>query len=196
MTQTRPRVDPKTVLGSGKLQDLMIRAFQRDVDLVIVDQDLTPTQARNLAERLELRVIDRTQRALVSMRRINEILAVEPDIQDRSLPPAGERQIEGRIEFRDLSFAYGDEEVLHHIDLEIPQGTTQGIIGRVGAGKTTLARLIPRLIQTDSGQLLIDDPILSAQPRLQISFGYNAPVVTSPCFGVLLSWQPSQERFG
>lgn len=101
-------------------------------------------------------VIDRTQRALVSMRRINEILAVEPDIQDRSLPPAGERQIEGRIEFRDLSFAYGDEEVLHHIDLEIPQGTTQGIIGRVGAGKTTLARLIPRLIQTDSGQLLID----------------------------------------
>ena len=61
VTQTRPRVDPKTLLGSGKLQDLMIRAFQRDVDLVIVDQDLTPTQARNLAERMELRVIDRTQ---------------------------------------------------------------------------------------------------------------------------------------
>ena len=61
VTQTRPRVDPKTVLGSGKLQDLMIRAFQRDVDLVIVDQDLTPTQARNLGDRMELRVIDRTQ---------------------------------------------------------------------------------------------------------------------------------------
>jgi GTP-binding protein HflX len=61
VTQTRPRVDPKTVLGSGKLQDLMIRAFQRDVDLVIVDQDLTPTQARNLGARMELRVIDRTQ---------------------------------------------------------------------------------------------------------------------------------------
>ena len=61
VTQTRPRVDPKTVLGSGKLQDLMIRAFQRGVDLVIVDQDLTPTQARNLGARMELRVIDRTQ---------------------------------------------------------------------------------------------------------------------------------------
>ena len=61
ITQQRPRVDAKTVVGSGKLQDLMIRAFQSGVDLVIVDQDLTPTQARNLAERMELRVIDRTQ---------------------------------------------------------------------------------------------------------------------------------------
>ena len=61
VTQNRPRVDPKTVLGAGKLDDLVIRAFQNDVDLVIVDQDLTPTQARNLGERMELRVIDRTQ---------------------------------------------------------------------------------------------------------------------------------------
>ncbi len=61
VTQSRPRVHPKTVLGSGKLEDLVIRAFQNDVDLVIVDQDLTPTQARNLGERMELRVIDRTQ---------------------------------------------------------------------------------------------------------------------------------------
>ncbi|MBW2273571.1 MAG: GTPase HflX [Deltaproteobacteria bacterium] len=61
VTQQRPRVDPKTVVGQGKLQDLMIRAFQRDVDLVIFDQDLTPTQARNLSARMELRVIDRSQ---------------------------------------------------------------------------------------------------------------------------------------
>ena len=101
-------------------------------------------------------VVDRTQRALVSMRRINEILAAEPEIQDQVLPARNERQITGHIAFRDLSFSYGDEKVLHHIDLEIPQGTTLGIIGRVGAGKTTLARLVPRLIQTDPGQLLID----------------------------------------
>ena len=59
--QRRPRVDAKTLLGSGKLRDLVVRAFQRDVDLIIVDQDLTPTQGRNLATRMELRVIDRTQ---------------------------------------------------------------------------------------------------------------------------------------
>ena len=61
VTQQRARVDPKTVLGRGKLEDLVIRAFQSDVDLVIFDQNLTPTQARNLAELMELRVIDRTQ---------------------------------------------------------------------------------------------------------------------------------------
>jgi GTP-binding protein HflX len=61
ITQNRKQVDPKTVIGQGKLQDLVIRAFQADVDLVIFDQDLSPTQARNLAERMELRVIDRTQ---------------------------------------------------------------------------------------------------------------------------------------
>ncbi len=61
VTQKRPRVDPKTVVGAGKLDDLVIRAFQSDIDLVIVDQNLTATQARNLGERMELRVIDRTQ---------------------------------------------------------------------------------------------------------------------------------------
>ena len=61
VTQHRPRVDPKYALGEGKLQDVVIRAFQNDVDLVIFDQNLTPAQARNLGERMELRVIDRTQ---------------------------------------------------------------------------------------------------------------------------------------
>ena len=61
LVQGRPRPDPKTVLGAGKLQDLMIRCFQSDVDLVIFDDDLSASQARNLGERLDLRVIDRTQ---------------------------------------------------------------------------------------------------------------------------------------
>jgi GTP-binding protein HflX len=61
ITQARPKPDPKFVVGSGKLSDLVIQCFQHDVDLVIFDQDLTPTQARNLASRMELRVIDRTQ---------------------------------------------------------------------------------------------------------------------------------------
>jgi GTP-binding protein HflX len=61
ITQSRPRVDPKTLIGAGKLSDLVIRCFQQDVELVIFDQDMTATQARNLAERMELRVIDRTQ---------------------------------------------------------------------------------------------------------------------------------------
>jgi GTP-binding protein HflX len=61
ITQHRPQVDPRTLIGAGKLQELVIRCFQQDVDLVIFDGELTPSQARNLAERLDLRVIDRTQ---------------------------------------------------------------------------------------------------------------------------------------
>jgi GTP-binding protein HflX len=61
VTQQRGRPDPRTLLGSGKLEDLVVRAFQHDVDLVIFDQELSPAQARNLTERLDLRVIDRTQ---------------------------------------------------------------------------------------------------------------------------------------
>ncbi len=61
ITQHRPRMDPKYALGQGKLRDLVISAFQQGVDLVIFDQNLTPTQARNLGQRMELRVIDRTQ---------------------------------------------------------------------------------------------------------------------------------------
>jgi GTP-binding protein HflX len=61
LVQNRPRPDPKTVIGAGKLQGLLIHSFQADLDLVIFDGNLSATQARNLAERLDLRVIDRTQ---------------------------------------------------------------------------------------------------------------------------------------
>ncbi len=61
LVQSRPQPDPRTVMGKGKLHDLLIRCFQSDVDLVIFDDNLTAAQARNLGEHLELRVIDRTQ---------------------------------------------------------------------------------------------------------------------------------------
>jgi len=61
VTQQRNQVDPRYVIGPGKLQELVIQALQSGVDLVIFDQSLSATQARNLAQRLDLRVIDRTQ---------------------------------------------------------------------------------------------------------------------------------------
>ena len=61
LVQQRPRADLRYAIGAGRLEDLNIAAFRHDVDLVIFDRDLTPAQARNLAEKLELRVIDRTQ---------------------------------------------------------------------------------------------------------------------------------------
>ena len=65
----------------------------------------------------------------------------------------------GDVEFRDVSFRYykgSSADVLSHINLRIKAGSTVGIIGSTGCGKTTLVSLIPRLYDTDSGEVLVD----------------------------------------
>jgi GTP-binding protein HflX len=59
--QQRERVDPRLVLGTGKLKDLIIAAMQKDIALLVFDQELNPSQTRSLTDRTELKVIDRTQ---------------------------------------------------------------------------------------------------------------------------------------
>ncbi|MBT5877149.1 MAG: ATP-binding cassette domain-containing protein, partial [Candidatus Latescibacteria bacterium] len=63
--------------------------------------------------------------------------------------------------FRNMSFAYGEEAILHDISLTVPEGSSLAIVGRVGSGKTTLARLIPRMIEPTSGLLLLDGKPIS-----------------------------------
>ena len=117
--------------------------------------------------------IDRLQRARVAIRRIDEVMEVRPEISDRRVRPP-RRQVAGHLQFRNLSFSYGDTPVLRGIDLEIPAGATLGIVGRVGSGKTTLARLIPRLIEAGRGQLLIDGTPVEDWPleQLRQAIGY------------------------
>ncbi|MBX3296673.1 MAG: GTPase HflX [Acidobacteria bacterium] len=59
--QRRPQVDPKTVLGRGKLQDLLIRSMQLGADLIVFDQELSPAQVREISKATDLKVIDRPQ---------------------------------------------------------------------------------------------------------------------------------------
>jgi GTP-binding protein HflX len=59
--QRRPKIDPKTVLGKGKLDDLLIRSMRLGADLIVFDTELTPTQVRVLSEATDLKVIDRPQ---------------------------------------------------------------------------------------------------------------------------------------
>ena len=61
IVQRRPEPDPKFVVGKGKLQELTLAALHHDAELVIFDQELTPSQARAIADEVELKVIDRTQ---------------------------------------------------------------------------------------------------------------------------------------
>jgi GTP-binding protein HflX len=59
--QRRPAIDPKTVLGKGKLHDLLIRAMQLGADLIVFDTELSPAQVRSISEATDLKVIDRPQ---------------------------------------------------------------------------------------------------------------------------------------
>ena len=59
--QTRNKIDPRFVIGRGKLEELNLRAMQLFADTIIFDHDLTPSQARHIADRTELKVLDRTQ---------------------------------------------------------------------------------------------------------------------------------------
>ncbi len=98
------------------------------------------------------------QRGASAMQRIDEILSVMPSIRDEAGSVDLER-IAGRIEFRGLTFRYDDASraaALDGIDLVVPAGTTVGIVGPVGAGKSTLASVIPRLFEVEDGQLFID----------------------------------------
>ena len=98
------------------------------------------------------------QRGASAMERIDEVLSTEPAIADR--PDAVElERVAGEIEFRGLSFRYGDdarEKALDDISLHVPAGTSLGVVGPVGAGKSTLASIIPRLYEVEDGKVFID----------------------------------------
>ncbi len=98
-------------------------------------------------------------RAMASAKRIREVLDETSDILDIYAAQPEKTVENGAIEFRNVSFRYyknSEEEVLKKIDLSILPGQTVGIIGSTGCGKTTLVSLIPRLYDTDEGEVLVD----------------------------------------
>jgi len=99
-------------------------------------------------------VINIFQRGTASLVRLNEIRQEKPEIKD-DLEPC-ERQVEGEIEFRGLSFEYEGKRVLHDLNLRIPAGSSMAIVGPTGSGKTTLVNLIPRIYDTAPGTVLLD----------------------------------------
>jgi ATP-binding cassette subfamily B multidrug efflux pump len=102
------------------------------------------------------RIITVFQRGMASLGRLNEIFSVSPDIEE----PAHftNSAVKGSVEIRNLSFVYPDsgEDVLHEINLMIPQGHTLGIVGKMGSGKSTLVNLLLKMYQVLPGRIFFD----------------------------------------
>ncbi len=128
----------------------------------------------------------------VNVERFTRLMETESDVADSpeviekygdSFEPKRENweELHGDIEFRDVSFKYpdGDEYILEHFNLKVPQGTNVAIVGETGAGKSTLVNLVCRFFEPTSGQILIDgrDARERSQLWLHSNIGY---VLQSP----------------
>ncbi|SDG15660.1 ATP-binding cassette, subfamily B, MsbA [Prevotella communis] len=94
-------------------------------------------------------------KGLASMERIDKILLAENTIKEKE-NPKHIGSFEQQIEFRHVSFRYGDKWVLQDINLVIPKGKTIALVGQSGGGKSTLVDLIPRYYDVQEGEVLID----------------------------------------
>ena len=102
------------------------------------------------------RTLDDYQRAMASANRVLDLLDTPVALAGGTTPlPLG--MVEGEIRFEDVSFAYGGREpLLEHFDLTIPAGSTIGIVGSTGSGKSTLVKLLLRLYGLRRGRILLD----------------------------------------
>jgi ATP-binding cassette, subfamily B, multidrug efflux pump len=114
-------------------------------------------------------------RAAASATRINEVLAIAPEINDAEQVKHAE-DIRGYVEFQDVTFSYpgAEEPALSHISFSAVPGEVTAIIGGTGAGKSTLVSLIPRFYNVDSGSILVDgvDVRDMSQEHLRTKIGF------------------------
>lgn len=98
------------------------------------------------------------QQGSAAFERFIEIMDIEPDINDKK-DAKDLHNVKGQIDVRNMSFKYNNCEdwILRNIDIEIPAGRTVALVGESGAGKTTLASLIPRFYEIQEGCICIDE---------------------------------------
>jgi ATP-binding cassette, subfamily B, multidrug efflux pump len=95
------------------------------------------------------------QRGTASWKRLLEVISVQPLVSDAEANHAIQ-SIDGDVEFRNLTFSFGDAVVLRGVSFSVPKGTTTAIVGATGSGKSTLLSLLPRLHDAPPGTVFID----------------------------------------
>ena len=132
------------------------------------------------------------QKGLVSARRIFDIIDSDEKIMEKpdAIPV---KTLENNIEFRDVCFAYDNEQILSNINLEIKKGKTIAIVGQSGGGKSTIVNLLLRFYDVNQGEIIIDgrnieDYIISDVRTLfgivaQDIMLFNDTVYNNICFG-------------
>ena len=99
--------------------------------------------------------MEQFENGITGFERFCEIMDAKPETDSPDARDAG--QLEGHIEFRDVSYAYDeDKNVLRHVDLNIEKGKTYALVGPSGGGKTTICHLIPHFYDVESGEILLD----------------------------------------
>ena len=112
------------------------------------------------------------QAGWASLGRLQEIFNAAPKITDPIDPVTA--PIKGEVEFRGVSFAYGQTIELHDISFKVPAGGSLAIVGPTGSGKSTMVNLIPRLFDVQQGEVLIDGISVKRRPleQLRRAVGY------------------------
>ncbi len=134
------------------------------------------------------------QQGVASLQRIHEILTERPRIEDGRAPTSLATGSLGDIEFRGVSVEHAGQLVLRDIDLRIPAGTTLAIVGPLGSGKSSLAALVPRLLDPTVGEVLVNGvdvrlwPVADLRRRIgfvpQETFLFSGTLRENVTFGV------------